>query len=56
MKHKPEYAEGPEAATRFNAAMRKVLTVSHAELKRRIEADNAAQPPRGRGRPPKIKP
>jgi len=52
MKPKPEYTEGPEAFQRFDAAMRKALTVSHEEIKRRVEADNRAHP-RKRGRPQK---
>jgi hypothetical protein len=42
MKRTPEYIEGPEAWTRFQAGMKKVLTVSHAEIQRRIEAERAA--------------
>ncbi len=48
-----DYVEGPQAWNRFNSAMRKAITVSPAELKRRIEADNLAHP-RKRGRPRKI--
>ena len=58
MKAKPEYVEGPEAFTRFQDAMRKVLTVPHAEIQRRIEAERkqAALNPRKRGPKPKVKP
>lgn len=58
MKPKPEYVEGPEAWTRFNSAMGKVLAVSHDELKRRVEAEKkrAALNPRKRGPKPKTKP
>jgi hypothetical protein len=55
MKAKPEYVEGPEAAKRFHAAMRKVIVVPHAEIQRRVEAENKerAEHPRKRGRPRK---
>jgi hypothetical protein len=55
MKAKPEYVEVPEAFQRFDTAMKKVLTVSHDELKRRIEADRLrlAASPRRRGPKPK---
>lgn len=58
MKAKPEYVEGSEAFTRFRGAMQKVLTVSHTEIQRRIEAERqrAALNPRKRGPKPKIKP
>jgi hypothetical protein len=58
MKAKPEYVEGPEAFVRFDGAMRKVLSVPHAELQRRIEAERqkAALNPRKRGPKPKAKP
>jgi hypothetical protein len=42
MKGKPEYIEGAEAFTRFRGAMRKVLSVPHAEIQRRIEAARKA--------------
>jgi hypothetical protein len=35
----PETIEGPEAWTRFNSAMKHVMTVSPEELKRRIAAE-----------------
>jgi hypothetical protein len=43
---------------RFDAAVNKVLSVSHAEMKRRVEAENrvTAHHPRKRGRPRKINP
>ena len=50
MKAKPEYVEGPEAWKRFNNAMGKVLSVSHAELQRRIAVEKektALRPKRG---------
>ncbi len=58
MKPKPEYIEGPEAWTRFTCAMQKVMSVSHVEIQRRIEAERkrAALNPRKRGPKPKIKP
>ena len=51
----PEYVEGPEAWAQFNGAMRKVLSVSHEELNRRIEAERkkAALNPKRRGPKPK---
>jgi hypothetical protein len=53
--HKPEYVEGPEAWTRFQAAMKKVVSVPHAEIQRRIEEhrEQAAKNPNKRG--PKTK-
>jgi hypothetical protein len=42
MNSKPEYVEGPQAFTRFQNAMRKVLVVPHAELQRRIEVERKA--------------
>jgi hypothetical protein len=56
MKATPEYVEGREAWTRFDRAMHKAITVSPAELKRRIEAENQSRPPRKRGRPRKATP
>ena len=57
MKSKPEYVEGPEAAERFHSAMRKVLSVPHAEIQRRIEAERkiSAANPNRRGPQPKAK-
>lgn len=58
MKAKTEYAEGTEAATRFDAIVRKVLAVPHAEIMRR-EAEyrrQSALNPNRRGPKPKIKP
>ncbi len=51
MKKQPEYVEGSEAWGRFRAGMAKVLTVSHEEIKRRIEREreHAAKNPRRRG-------
>jgi hypothetical protein len=42
MKRPPEYIEGPEAWTRFQSGMKKVLTVSHDEIQRRIERERRA--------------
>jgi len=55
MKEKPEYVEGLEAFARFDNAMKKVLSVSHDELKRRIEAERrkSAGNPHKRGPKPK---
>jgi hypothetical protein len=55
MKAKPEYVEGPEAWQRFTGAMRKVLSVPHSEIQRRIEAEKkkAALNPNKRGPKPK---
>lgn len=57
MKAKPEYVEGPEAWTRFQNAMKKVVTVPHAEIQRRLEQhrEEAAKNPNKRGPKPKEK-
>jgi len=57
MKRTPEYTEGPEAWTRFDAAMKGVMAVSHTEIQRRIEAERqkAALNPNRRGPKPKKK-
>jgi len=55
MKLKPEFLEGPEAAARFNALVRKVLSVPHEEIMRR-EAEykrQSAMNPNRRGPKPK---
>jgi hypothetical protein len=36
--HKAVFEEGPQAAKNFDAAMRKIMTVSPEEIKRRMEA------------------
>ena len=56
MKRTPEYLEGPEAYERFRGAMQKVLTVSHNEIQRRIEAERAASAANPNRRGPKRKP
>lgn len=58
MKPQSEMTEGPEAWTRFNAVMKRVMTVSPAELKRRIEAERkvSVANPNRRGPKPKRKP
>jgi hypothetical protein len=47
----PEYVEGPEAYARFEGAMKKALSVPHAEIQRRIEEHKkeAARNPNRRG-------
>jgi hypothetical protein len=57
MKAKPEYVEGKEAWTRFDGAMKHVLSVPHAEIQRRIEEQRAeaAKNPNKRGPKPKHK-
>jgi hypothetical protein len=57
VKAKAEYVEGTEAWTRFQSAMKKVITVPHAEIQRRIEAERseAAKNPNRRGPKPKSK-
>ena len=55
MKRPVEYVEGPEAWTRFQGAMKKVLTVSHAEIQRRIEAERTASALNPNRRGPKSK-
>ena len=50
-KAKAEYSEGEEAAARFLDAMRRVVTVSHAEIQRRVaaERERSLQNPNKRG-------
>jgi hypothetical protein len=58
MKPKPESVEGPEASARFDALVRKVLSVPHDEIMRR-EAEykrQSAKNPNRRGPKPKVKP
>jgi hypothetical protein len=57
MEPHPEITEGPEAAKRFDALVRKVLSVPHAEIMRR-EAEykrQSAMNPNRRGPKPKAK-
>lgn len=51
----PQMIEGPEAFTRFENAMRAVVTVPHSEIKKRIEEHRkqAALNPNKRGPKPK---
>jgi hypothetical protein len=58
MKPKSDTIEGPEAAARFGALVRKVLSVSHEEIMRREEEykKQSALNPKRRGPKPKIKP
>jgi hypothetical protein len=44
MKHKPEYAEGPEAWTRFQNSLKHVLAVPHEQIQRRIQKEKALSP------------
>lgn len=57
MKAKPEFEEGPQAARRFEDAMRRALSVSHAEIQRRVaeERNKSLQNPHRRGPKPKAK-
>ena len=52
-----EYVEGPEAWKRFEALMKKIITVPHSEIVRREEEykKQAALNPRKRGPKPKVK-
>jgi hypothetical protein len=58
MSRKTEYVEGPEASALFDALVRKVLSVPHAEIMRR-EAEYQKQSqanPHRRGPKRKVKP
>ena len=57
MKRQAEYVEGTEAWTRFDSAMKHVLSVPHSEIQRRVEAHRAeaAKNPNRRGPKPKDK-
>jgi hypothetical protein len=57
MKATPQYEEGPKAAQRFEEAMRRVLSVSHEEIQRRVaeERKRSLQNPHRRGPKPKAK-
>lgn len=53
----PDTIEGTEAFTRFENAMKKVLSVPHSEIKKRIDAHRkeSALNPNKRGPKPKSK-
>ncbi len=53
-----EMIEGPEAWTRFQAGMKKALSVPHSEIRRRIAEQRAqsAKNPNRRGPKRKVKP
>jgi hypothetical protein len=56
-KPKPKFDEGPQATSRFKAAMKTIISVPHAEIQRR-EAEyqkQAALNPRRRGPKRKVK-
>jgi hypothetical protein len=58
MKAKPEFVEGPEAAARFDALVRKVLAVPHSAIVKReaqYQKQSLANPHR-RGPKPKVGP
>ena len=58
MKAKTEYIEGPEATAAFDAIVRKVLSVPHAEIVRREAEYQKTRPGlhgQKRGRKPKAK-
>lgn len=52
-----DMVEGPDAWERFDQAMKRIITVPHAEIKQRIEAHRAeaARNPNRRGPKPKKK-
>lgn len=57
MRHKPEYIEGPEAAERFQKAMKGIIAVPHNVIQERIEKhrEEAAKNPHKRGPKPKTR-
>jgi hypothetical protein len=55
MKPDAEMIEGPEAWTRFQATMKKALTVPHSEIQRRIAEQRKASEANPNRRGPKRK-
>jgi hypothetical protein len=55
MKAHQEFIEGTEAWTRFTVAMKKVLSVPHAEIQRRIKQHRTEADANPRKRGPKRK-
>jgi hypothetical protein len=59
VKHNPQPIEGPEAFARFDALVRKVLSVPHEEIMRReaeYKKQSAANPHRRGPKPKRQKP
>jgi len=52
----PDMIEGPEAWERFNSGMKKALSVPHAEIQKRLEAERQKSVLNPNRRGPKRKP